>query len=147
VSQSSYDLNGILNIEPLPAPQINWEPLLFSTLGLLAILVVAIIFYTRYRSTRGITKHKLRILHIKFKKQQISSHDTAFQLASIMQQGLRLHALSHATRLPKQLEAHQARWNTFIQNLCNARYSSHEYSKNEMQLLFSDVKFFVGQWR
>jgi len=147
VSQSSDDLNGILNIEPLPAPQINWEPVLFSAIGLLIILLVAIFFYARYRSTRGITKHKLRILHFEFEKQQIGSHDTAFQLANIMQQGLRLHALSHATELPKQLEAHQARWNTFIQNLCNARYSSHEYPKNEMQLLFSDVKFFVGLWR
>jgi len=109
VSQSSDALNGILNIEPLPAPQINWESFLFSALGLLTILVTAIFFYARYRSTRGITKHKLRILHFKFEQQQIGSHDTAFQLANIMQQGLRLHALSHATELPKQLEAHQAR--------------------------------------
>ena len=147
MSKSSDNLNGILNIEPLPAPQINWEPFLFSAIGLLAILVFAVIIYARYFSARGITKQKLRKLNGNFEQLQIDSHDAAFQLAHIMQQDLRIQSLSQATKLPKQLESHQVRWDSFIQHLCIARYSPNDYPIKKMQLLFSDVEFFLGHWR
>jgi len=147
LSKSSDKLNGILNIEPLPAPQINWEPLLFSAIGLLAILVIAVLIYARYFSARGITKQKIRKLNCNFEQLQIDSHNVAFQLAHIMQQNLRIHTLSQTTKLPKQLESHQARWDSFIQHLCIARYSSNEYPIKKMRILFSDVEFFLGHWR
>ena len=146
MSNSLGDQNGILNIEPLPVPHSNWESFIFSVITLLIILGFAFFIYARYFSARGEYQKKLKQLHYKFEQKQISCHDTAFQLANITQQAIRVHSLSQATELPKQLKSHQARWNTFIQHICSARYSSIEYPDERMQVLFSDVKFFLRLW-
>ena len=139
MSNSLDDQNGILNIEPLPVPHSNWESYIFSIITLLIILVLAFFIYARYFSARGKYQYKLKQLHYKFEQQQIGSHDTAFQLAHIMQQGIRVHSLSQVKKLPKQLVSYQARWNAFIKNLCSARYSSIDYPEERMQVLFSDT--------
>ena len=145
MSKLSNDLNGILSIEPLPAPLSYWEPLIFSAISLLVLIVFAFFIHALYFSTRGKFKHKLNNLHNKFELQEVSSHDIAFQLANILQHGLRVHTLSERTVLPEQLISSQSRWNAFVQDLSVARYSSNEYPNEGMQLLFAEARFFLRQ--
>lgn len=146
MNKTSVNLNGILTIEPPTAPLTYWEPLTFVVISLLIVIAIAFLVYNYYFSIRGKLKQKLNKLQFNFERQQLSSHETAFQLANIVQQGFRVHRLSEMTELPKRLISHQHRWSAFILNLRIARYSSNNYPFEKMQLLFSDANLFLKKY-
>ena len=152
MQENSTALEGILDIEPPVMPilyALKYNSLSIVFPGIIVItllLVISCLLWRRYFSVRGKARRRLTALQSQVNEQQLDSHHAAFQLTSILREGLSLKQLSNRTALPEKLHLHKDRWGTFIDQLSVARYSPAGNKPEQVSLLFEDAMFWLRCW-
>lgn len=140
-------IDGIYDIQPLATPAIS--PLEFTLLSLLSLLVISVLLYIiwlSFYSTKGIAKRKLKKIYANFLRKKLDEHDTAYQLCSILRQGLKLHKINTDTNLPVSLNVYRQDWELFTKTISDLRYSKNKKSPAELNALFNDTLYWLKLW-
>ena len=149
-------LEGILDIEPPAMPLLyilesNALDILLISLILISLLLAAtLLLWRRYFSVKGKALRRFEELQKHFNERlnekQLDSHHVAFQLSSILRDGLNLKQLSNLTPLPDKLSSHKDNWVTFIEHMSAARYSPSGYTPEQVAMLFKDAEAWLKCW-
>ena len=118
----------LASLELPPAP--DWHTLIIATIVVMValLLAVALIYLRSRRQQPGHIDdqsrealHQLHLLQRQWQEQNISDHDAAYRLATLLRLGLGLSQLTHTA--PPALTTQQQRWQQLQQQLAQLRYS------------------------
>lgn len=160
MKQTPNALQGIFDIEPPEAPLLyifehHALGIIFIALLLIVLSLAAAFFiWRRYFSARGRARRRLAALHAQFNQQMkaplqhqpLDNHHTAFQISSVLCDGLHLRQLSHRIAFPDNLDSHKGHWEKFIAQLSAARYSPAGNNPEQLSRLFEDAGFWLRCW-
>lgn len=149
-------LGGIVDIEPPVAPMLYvlesaTTDIAFYVLLITGLLLtIAFIVWKHYFSVKGKVRRELIKLQKKFSAQKINHHDVACRLSRILREHLGLGQVLRRADFPDELAAHKERWETFVEQLSIACYSSSAQDKEQephnTSLLFDDAYFWLKAW-
>jgi hypothetical protein len=160
MKQNPNALQGIFDIESPEAPLLyvlehHALGIIFITLLLISLSLAAAFFiWRRYFSARGRARRRLAALHAHFNQQLKAplqnqppdNHHTAFQISSVLCDGLNLRQLSQRIAFPDRLNPHRDQWEKFIAQLSAARYSPAGNNPEQLSRLFEDAGFWLRCW-
>lgn len=141
-------LEGIADITPplLPA-ETGLDPILVFavTCVLLALITVALVWRVR-RTPVARARHQLTRLHAAYRDRQINKRNTSYRIAAILRAGLQQAVISATTPLPARLRTEQQRWNDFVAQLKQARYTRASCDEQQLDALFEDARYWLRHW-
>lgn len=140
-------INGIYDIISPTEPVLS-----LYDYTIIVILIAVFSAIMIYASSRFININKIRIsrkiLHIKIarKNNLISSRDAAYQLCSLMHDGLKIQKISPNETLPENIALLQSRWNIFAEILYRLRYQKTDAQPVDENYLFDESLFWLRIW-
>jgi len=146
----SHAVQSLQDIEPPLAPPAGNLPAVTFMLALTLLLVTLTTLAVRhFNSRRSQAIRKLRRLKNSVEDHETDStlnRDTAFRLASTMAPGLGLNGITTTTPLPADLNQHQDRWQTFLNNLSESRFAIKACPASDKNKMFDDAFFWLKKW-
>lgn len=114
----------LADIEPPPA--VDWQPLWWTAVAVIACIILAIVIFLRFRRRTPATaidsRQKALVELAILKSQATSSRESAYRLAAVLRRGFELAQLNHTP--PANIEPHD--WQTLIKKLEKLRYQSSD---------------------
>lgn len=146
MNESAGKLQGILDIEPpLLPPEAGAETILAMLLAA-AVAILALLLWRRARSPRARARRGLAGLRSSHIQARIDARSAAFQLAALLRAGLGVAQIDRATPLPARLESHRQRWQSFLDELGDARYTRTPCSDDRLAALLAEAHFWLRRW-
>lgn len=139
-------IEGIYDIQPPLSPELSLFESSLIVLGVVILLSAA--FYISWNliySNKGKCRRKIIRLQKKHLDNNVSSHDTIYQLCFLLRKGLKINYLGQNTQLPKKIIFHENQWQGFIKNISDSRYRNKESSLN-IDKLFKESLFWLRIW-
>ena len=139
-------IQTIRDIElPLPAQDDN-ALLTYIAIFIVVSVMLGVLYYrrarhARYKALRSL-KHLARSLH----KGSANPCRCAFEIAALLQHGLNLTRVSAKTGCPASLCEHRQRWQSFVDRLDAARYSTAPISDSTLVQLIAEAQFWIKRW-
>lgn len=140
-------LGGILDIIQPLAPEetaLNHFVIVLTLVSLSTILISLALYW--WRSPRQRCTRQIDALLHKHSDGQIDAHQAAFELAKIMLERIHYQQLSGNNPIPMHLQQHNSRWQAFVSELNDARYSRSEFNEPAFAKLTSEAIFWVRSW-
>ncbi len=147
VAEQTGKLDGIFDVLPPVMPvQTDFENLLILSIAGLLILIITAILIWRYTSCRSKAARELRSLARQLQQQNPDHRQTAYTLAVILRNGLKLNRLSHDTCLPPAMSSDQSRWQHYIERMASARYSRNGSDPDALRQLVLETRYWLRHW-
>lgn len=136
-------IDGIYDIEPIVTPALSTlEVIVLSTFIIVLTIIIFYYIWVSLFSRKAISIRKIEKLQIKHSNNEISTHDTAYQLCSILSYGLNLSFLNAISRHPKENTLNKERWDSFLKKLSELRYKNNK-DQNDITRLFKESIFWL----
>ncbi len=146
VIEQAGKLDGIFDVLPPAMPiQTSYDGLLIITVAILLVALSALLMW-RYQSARGKASRKLRTLARLLQQQDLDQRQTAYSLATILRNGLKLNRLSFDTRLPPSMLSEHSRWQHYIERMASARYSRNSSDSATLSQLLHETRYWLRRW-
>jgi len=146
-SEILQKVEGIFDIHPPVEPTLT--QLEVGLAALLCILVGSYIsYYIRCHLFSNKNKYKRKIMHLKsnFTHDIATQRKTVYQLCNYLQKALNIHQLGSNSKLPIVLQQHTAKWQLFISQLSELRYTENTSNVSQLNSLFDESIDWIKMW-
>lgn len=138
-------INGIYDINPIIKLPISFFE--SSLLVIVFVLLICITIYLIWKfvfSKKAIAIQKIKYLQTQYKNNTINTHNTIYQLCSILRDGLDINKISKQTTLPNKASLNKYKWNAFSEEMSVLRYKNK--SESDITHLFKESVFWLKNW-